>query len=171
MQDFSKPGILFWIGVPKMSEQQIALAVFLPIILLAWLALELSSHWMRDDEFKKQTLELGRQEFYSRFTIDTNVPTLLEDMINEIFDDYKALTLLPQNLMYINEEMERKICEDLGNMFAARISPEAMKKLATYYNEKMLAEKIISEKIFLIVTHYVYQVNSTAQNQSGIPQE
>lgn len=150
-----------------MSNTEFLICIALALVF--WFLLMLRQHFRDQRQFNKDTIELGNRELNLRMQVDLNTPAILESVINGIFDDYKVLVLLPQDNLYITEEREDQIRKDLVSMVSKRMSSDIMEKMYTYYNEATF-DKVLADKIYLIVTNYVWEVNTKYQSQPQ-PQE
>lgn len=98
--------------------------------------------------------------------IDQSIPTLLEIIIKDCFDDYKIKELLPLDEQYINSEGEKKIRDGLVVMVTDRISRATLDKLSLFYNPANIGT-IIGDKIYITVMNYVVEHNNTIMSQES----
>lgn len=99
--------------------------------------------------------------------IDQSIPTLLEIIINDCFDDYKIKELLPLEDKYINSDGEKQIRDGLVVMVTSRISNATLDKLSLFYNLANIGS-IIGDKIYIIVMNYVVEHNKNIMNKDSV---
>lgn len=125
----------------------ITLAAF--IAMLAWAIWLNNRHNMKLEELEKYKLHLQAKI--------TDIPNMLEDLINESFIDYNAKYLVSYT-SYITEEKEKEIRTELIDVILARMSDVVLEKLYTYYNPKEIGS-ILADKIYILVSEYTIQHN------------
>lgn len=131
----------------------ISLAVLLATIIWGiWLN---NRHNMKLEELEKYKLHLQ--------TRVNDIPTMLEDLINESFIDYNA-KYLASYTAYITEEKEKEIRTELIDVILARMSDVVLEKLYTYYNPKEIGS-ILADKIYILVSEYTIQHNEKILNK------
>lgn len=145
-----------------MSNTEFLICIALALVF--WFLCIFNRYVKNQRRFNEDTIELGSRELNLRMQVDLNIPSILESVINEIFNDYKVLVLLPEDNLYITEEREEQIRRDLVSMVSKRMSPDIMEKMYTYYNEATF-DKVLADKIYLIVTNYVWEINTKYQSQ------
>lgn len=116
---------------------------------------------------QSQLLELGRYSTNVQAVIDKNVPLLLNDIIDDCFRDYEIMVLAPKNELYITDEREKEIRNDLVEIVVKRLSPMALDKISLFYNVHNIDE-IIAEKVYITVMNYVVSHNAVIEQR---PQE
>lgn len=99
--------------------------------------------------------------------IDESIPTILNNLISEAFQDYMMLNLSYQNELNITAEIENNILKGVGEAVAARLSTNLQIKLGMYYNSEGLWD-IISAKICMLVTNYVVEKNAIKQTKEEL---
>ena len=107
---------------------------------------------------QKELLELGRYSTNVQAMIDSSIPQILEFIINDAFQDYQIMTLIPRNELYITDEREKEIRHDLVEKVVNRMSPMALDKISLFYNVHKIDE-IIADKVYITVMNYVVQHN------------
>lgn len=115
-------------------------------------------------------------EVISRYTInvsaqiDETIPQILEQFIQNCFNDYLIISgEAAKDVSYISEEKEKELRNDLKDIVIERISSDMIDKLSIYYNKANIG-LIISDKIYIIITNYVIQTNASLglQNSENI---
>lgn len=107
---------------------------------------------------QKELLELGRYSTNVQAVIDDSIPQILEFIINDAFQDYQIMVLIPKNELYITDEREKEIRRDLVEKVVNRMSPMALDKISLFYNVHKIDE-IIADKVYITVMNYVVQHN------------
>ena len=100
-------------------------------------------------------------------TIDLSVPQLLDALIEDCFKDYQIKVLVPMQEMFISDEREKKIREDLVEIVADRLSPATLDKISLFYNVREI-DKIIADKIYITVMNYRVEHNTPYANNENI---
>ena len=114
---------------------------------------------------QRELLELGRYSSNIQAIIDSSIPKILESIINDAFQDYQIMTLIPRQELYINSEREKEIRKDLVEKVVTRISPMALDKVSLFYNIHQIDE-IIADKVYIIVMNYVVEHNRVVSSES-----
>lgn len=114
-------------------------------------------------ETKRSMIALQKYEINCNTQIDGSIPHILDLIIDDCFNDYQVIVLIPKNEMYITDEREKEIRSDLIHKVTERLSPEAMEKLSILYNIKNM-DKVIADKIYITVMNYCIQHNATIQS-------
>lgn len=138
----------------------IALSVFLIGLLVMFFLF-----WKSNRKHQKELMELGRYSTNVQALIDKNIPTLLHDIIDDCFRDYNIMVLIPRNELYITDEREREIRNDLVQKVVNRISPMALDKLSLFYNVHKIDE-IIADKVYITVMNYVVEHNAVISDEA-----
>ena len=115
-----------------------------------------------DNYFRKKN-EILQYEVDTRYTFNKPISKVLEDFIQECFDEYQLMVLIPKQELYINDDRQLEICKDLSNKVAKYISPRLLNTLYQWYNKDTIYE-IIADKIYMIVANYVVQHNATIKS-------
>lgn len=123
-----------------------------------------------NNKYKTKVLEKSAYSINIQSVIDESIPQILDVIINECFEYYKILVLIPRQEYYISDERETQIREDLAKRVAERISPVTIDKLSLYYNVDNLSD-VIGEKIYVTVMNYVIEVNSLKEDKKDIPKK
>jgi hypothetical protein len=119
----------------------------------------------RNIEYKNELLEISKYEINTRNTIEMNASDLLTRFIEDCFIDYQVMILIPRDELYINDEREQEITNDLVNKVAERFSPNMLDRLSTFYNPDSI-DKVIADKISIIVSNYCIDHNSVILNSN-----
>lgn len=108
---------------------------------------------------KRELIRLSKfQTYVSMGVINSSIPDLLTDVINDSFNDYKLEVLIPLNEGYINENREHEIRKDLVDKVTSRIAVPTLEKLSLFYNINNIGE-IIGDKVYIAVVDYVVDHN------------
>ena len=107
---------------------------------------------------QRDLLELSRYSINVQAIIDNSIPQILENIINDAFQDYQIMVLIPKNELYITDEREKEIRRDLVEKVVNRISPMAIDKISLFYNVHRIDE-IIADKVYITVMNYVVSHN------------
>lgn len=95
---------------------------------------------------------------------DENTPNILNNIINDAFDEYIIYNKgFEKEKEYIREKEEREIINEMINLVSSRLSENMIHKLESYYNKDTLSD-IISSKIYMAVTAYVAANNTPTNN-------
>lgn len=133
----------------------IIITVAVLIATLIWGIMLNNKHNMKLEELERYKLHLQ--------TKVNDIPTMLEDLINESFIDYNA-KYLASYTAYITEEKEKEIRTELIDVILARMSDVVLEKLYTYYNPKEIGS-ILADKIYILVSEYTIQHNERILNK------
>lgn len=133
----------------------IIITVAVLIATLIWGIKLNNKHNMKLEELERYKLHLQ--------TKVNDIPTMLEDLINESFIDYNA-KYLASYTAYITEEKEKEIRTELIDVILARMSDVVLEKLYTYYNSKEIGS-ILADKIYILVSEYTIQHNEKILNK------
>ena len=139
----------------------IALAVFLIGTLIVMILF-----YRTNRRHQSQLMELGRYSTNVQAVIDKNIPLLLNDIIDDCFRDYEIMVLVPKNELYITDEREKEIRNDLVGKVVERLSPMALDKISLFYNVHRIDE-IIADKVYITVMNYVVSHNSLIEQESS----
>ena len=90
----------------------------------------------------------------------------MNDIIDDCFRDYEIMVLVPKNELYITDEREKEIRNDLVAKVVERLSPMALDKISLFYNVHRIDE-IIADKVYITVMNYVVSHNSLIEQQSS----
>lgn len=103
-------------------------------------------------ELAMLTLQLGTK-------IDRTVVDMLDEYLEEIFNDY--VTQHPKYISaeYISEDMSNTMRDELVEMVSSRMSPYIYQQLAIYYNESSLTD-IIANKMMQMLAMFMADKNS-----------
>ena len=149
-----------------MQIYEIILYVFCTVIILALAVIGVGCYSIYVTHKHNKAIErLTEYSINVTSSIDHSIPTLLEIIINDCFNDYKIKELLPLEDKYINSEGEKKIRDGLVDMVTSRISKATFDKLSLFYNLENIGS-IIGDKIYIIVMNYVVEHNGTIMNQN-----
>lgn len=132
----------------------VALSVFLIGMLIMFFLF-----WRSNRIHQKELMELGRYSTNVQALIDKNIPSLLHEIIEDCFMDYDIMVLTPRNELYITDEREKEIRNDLVQKVVNRLSPMALDKLSLFYNVHKIDE-IIADKVYITVMNYVVAHNA-----------
>lgn len=119
---------------------------------------------------KNAELKLAKYEINTRSTIDSSIPAILDLIIDDCFTDYQVMILIPKNELYISDQREKEIRNDLVCKVVERLSDEAIEKISQFYNVKNI-DKIIGDKIYITVMNYVVNHNKMITAQEKINKE
>ena len=89
-----------------------------------------------------------------------NLPDILSVIIDESFSDYMALNLAYKEAGHINSTEEKEIVSKVTEYVVKRLSPSIQMVLMGYYNADSI-DKVIADKVFIAVTAYVVENNSS----------
>lgn len=123
--------------------------------------------WKSNRSHQKELMELGRYSTNVQAIIDKNIPNLLHEIIEDCFNDYDIMVLTPRNELYITDEREREIRNDLVQKVVNRLSPMALDKLSLFYNVHKIDE-IIAEKVYITVMNYVVAHNAMITDKARL---
>lgn len=105
-----------------------------------------------------KNLILRDVEMYKIKYSEEEISAHLDFIINECFDFYIVMNLMPKNLDYINNNTEKEIIKHLSEIVPERISSTLYSQLSLIYNSNQVP-KIIAEKIYSRVLEYVLNYN------------
>lgn len=111
--------------------------------------------------------ELVRYTANIQATIDSSIPKILDALIEDCFRDYQIKVLVPMQEMFITDEREKKIREDLVDIVTDRLSPVTLDKIGLFYNIREI-DKIIADKIYITVMNYRVDHNAPYANNENI---
>ena len=100
-------------------------------------------------------------------TIDSSIPQILDVIIDDCFKDYQIKVLVPMQELFINDDREKKIREDLVDIVTDRLSPATLDKIGLFYNIREI-DKIIADKIYITVMNYRVEHNTPYANNENI---
>ena len=113
-----------------------------------------------------ESMELKKKQM-SIDMYDTEIPQVLDNIINESFDEYFLYHKgFEKGKAYINAEEEKDILRIMVDLVSARLSESTIAKLEAYYNKDRVPN-IISSKIYMAITSYVVQANIPQQDPLG----
>ena len=136
----------------------VILCIALAILALG-LTIILALYYVNNKRHQKELLELGRYSSNIQAVIDSSIPQILETIINDAFQDYQIMDLIPRQELYITTEREKEIRSALVEKVVTRISPMALDKISLFYNVHQIDE-IIADKVYITVMNYVVTHNS-----------
>lgn len=139
--------------INQLTMISITLAIFLIGVLIV-----VFLFYRNNRRHQEHLLELGRYSTNVQAIIDKNIPNLLDEIIEDCFRDYEIMVLIPRNEMYITDEREKEIRNDLVQKVVDRISPMALDKISLFYNVHKIDE-IIADKVYITVMNYVVSHN------------
>jgi hypothetical protein len=114
---------------------------------------------------KSRLEDLMKYNYNINATIDEKIPALLESFVHETFRDYRAMNIDPRtDIVYINDEKEREIIDDLTKICADRISPAMVDKLHLFWNYDSIGA-VVADKIYLTVVAFVAEFNAIKREQ------
>ena len=147
----------------SMVGQLTLICIVLSIFLLGSLVI-IVLFYKSNKTHQSQLLELSRYSINVQAIIDKNVPELLNDIIDDCFKDYEIMVLAPKNELYITDEREKEIRNDLVEIVVKRLSPMALDKISLFYNVHNIDE-IIAEKVYITVMNYVVSHNAVIEQR------
>ena len=147
----------------SMVGQLTLICIVLSIFLLGSLVI-IALFYKSNKTHQSQLLELSRYSINVQAIIDKNVPELLNDIIDDCFKDYEIMVLAPKNELYITDEREKEIRNDLVEIVVKRLSPMALDKISLFYNVHNIDE-IIAEKVYITVMNYVVSHNAVIEQR------
>ena len=112
---------------------------------------------------KKEERKLEEYRIHVQTNIGDSIPTMLETIVQECFNEYIVLNVEYKDIQYIDSETETKIAKEVASMVAQRISPAMLSKMSLYYKSDSIPN-IISEKIYLLVLNYSVNKNTIKNN-------
>lgn len=139
----------------------VALAIFLVGALILF-----GCFYISNKKHQKELLELGRYSTNVQAIIDENIPHILDAVIQDSFVDYQIMTLVPRDELYITEQREKEIREDLVEIVTKRISPMCLDKVGLFYNVHNI-DGVIADKIYITVMDYVVKHNAVITAEGG----
>lgn len=145
-------------GICNMVAQLTILSVALALFLLGSVVV-LYLFYRNNRKHQERLLELGRYSTNVQAVIDKNIPELLNDIIEDSFRDYEIMVLIPKNELYITDEREKEIRNDLVQKVVQRLSPMALDKISLFYNVHQI-DSIIADKVYITVMNYVVSHNA-----------
>lgn len=109
---------------------------------------------------RKALLALKRYEInVSTFPFGDNIVEILNEFIEECFQEYKITHLVPNHdgtPVYVTDEREKEIREDLVQIVSSRLSPILLERLSLYYRADQIGS-VIADKIYLTVMNYAIE--------------
>lgn len=121
--------------------------------------------WKSNKDHQNKLMELGRYSTNVQVSIDKSITTLLHDIIDDCFEDYQIMVLVPKNELYITDEREKEIRSDLVQKVVDRLSPMALDKLSLFYNIHKIDE-VIADKVYITVMNYVVSHNALIEQEA-----
>lgn len=121
-------------------------------------------------KIKEAELKLAKYDINVRSTIDASIPAILDLIIDDCFTDYQVMILIPKNELYISDQREKEIRNDLVCKVIERLSDEAIEKMSQFYNVRNI-DKIIADKIYITVMNYVVNHNKMITDKEKINKE
>ena len=121
------------------------------------------------DYFKilNKKLDVDLMKFQIETKIDSEVLTLFDEFLSDCFDDYILDHPEYMKAIYISEQQELSIRNDMINLVGDRISPFLYQKLSLYYNETILPD-IIARRVYHLITAYTVDKNSLKQSRDQL---
>lgn len=123
-------------------------------------------HMISNHVIARKTLNISVLDIQLRTNLNPGISDILDEFIQECFNDYTLLNLAYVKDQYISSEAEQKIVSDIATIVSDRISPTMFKQLSVYYNEKAIAG-IISNKIYELVMMYTIEMNKPKEELPG----
>ena len=128
------------------------------IILSVYLSFNIIRIIKESQKLKKRKLDIKQYEIDIKTEIGKDINEMLDNMIEQCFQEYTILNLIYKSDYYIKEEEEIKINKDIANIVSQRLSDVFMKQLALYYKEESIPD-IIAKRINFRVTNFVMEHN------------
>lgn len=107
---------------------------------------------------KEKKIDIEKTKVLSDQTINLNDVAILDQIIQDVFTEYKIFELDHEEDLYINEERISLILTDVLAVVLNRLSPNLKDKLSLIYNENYI-EDIIFRKIEMVVLDYTISIN------------
>jgi hypothetical protein len=137
----------------------IALMAFISTLVIAVLC------YKTYNRHKAKLEELMKYNYNINASIDEKIPAILESFVNETFTDYRAMNIDPRtDIVYINDEKEKEIIEDLTKICIERISPAMVDKLSLFWSYNSIGS-VVADKIYLTVVAFVAEFNAIKQEK------
>lgn len=108
---------------------------------------------------RNKLIELARYKINMVNTpIDFNVSLLLDQFIEENFNEYLLLNVppSPNGLEYVSDEREEEMRKDMVEIVSSNISKVLLERLSLYYNINNIG-KILANRIYIVVMNYAIQ--------------
>lgn len=128
------------------------------IILSVYLSFNIIRIIKESQKLKKRKLDIKQYEIDIKTEIGKDINEMLDNMIEQCFQEYTILNLIYKSDYYIKEEEEIKINKDIANIVSQRLSDVFMKQLALYYKEESIPD-IIAKRINFRITNFVMEHN------------
>ena len=112
---------------------------------------------------KNRLLESQRNYYLSNTVLDKASTTIIDEIIDDVATQYELLNFSVQDSqgkLYITEEMQNKMIEEVFTTVYTAISPVAMDKLLLVFSREYL-EDMIAKKVQLTVLNYSIEVNGS----------
>ena len=148
-------------GLGNMVVQLTIISIALALFLVSTVVI-LYLFYRNNHKHQEKLLELGRYSTNVQAVIDKNIPELLNDIIEDSFRDYEIMVLIPKNELYITDEREKEIRNDLVHKVVQRLSPMALDKISLFYNVHQI-DSIIADKVYITVMNYVVSHNAIVE--------
>lgn len=113
---------------------------------------------------KLQNLKYRKKEYnLSKYAININTScdnasTILDNLIEDIFNEYLILNIEYKEYPYINEELENQINKEVSEIVVNRLSQSIIDKLCLTYNKNSIGD-IIAKKVYLRTITYTMKKN------------
>ena len=122
---------------------------------------------MKFIDVQHHKIDLDLMKFQIETKIDSEILTLFDEFLSDCFDDYILDHPKIMEAVYISEQQELTIRNDMIDIVGDRISPFLYQKLSLYYNETILPD-IIARRVYHLVTAYVVDKNSLKQSKDQL---
>lgn len=122
---------------------------------------------LRIQRDKNRFIESQRNYYLSNTNLDKSFTSIIDDIISDVETQYELLNfaaLDQQGNLYITEEMQNKMIEEVFTTVYTSISPIAMDKFLLVYSREYL-EDMIAKKVQLTVLNYCISVNGSYQDK------
>lgn len=122
---------------------------------MLFMVINISKQMNRYNDIKQLELSVS----YELKETDMNI---LDNMIQEVFTEYRILNLEHSDTLYISDKIQTTIMKSVLREVLLRISPTLKNKIGLYYNEDYIND-IIYKKIQLLVIDYTITVNTSSK--------
>lgn len=139
--------------------------IFYLNLILFWAAIFSSIYVISNYLRRKNAVEELRANL--ELSIDNSVPMLLDSIIQECFEEYMVLNEEYKDEPYITKDREEEIMKGVGNLTANRMSKSLQTKLTTYYDADAI-EKVISDKIYILVMNNSIEANDEKEDSEEL---
>lgn len=108
------------------------------------------------------SIKIADRVIYSKINYKReNIPELLNRVITDNFNEFMVLNPRYLEEVYINNEQQREIVEEVVSLILSRISKPLWYKLSLYYNEKALVD-IITKNVYTAIVNFAVEKNKTS---------